>query len=290
MHPRLAGDGAAGKAAGCTVGFSTNGVLLGPQALSDLLAARLDWIAFSIDAAEPATYAAIRQGASLDVVLQNVARVVAAGRGAPSVSFFFVMMRQNVHELPALIRLAHELGVRQVVAKNLDVVLKEGDEALALIEGDGVPPAQAAQVARPGPRGGRSTARPLSSLQPGGAGGGRLRAGPAQDCLCQLGGMGLAMHHPVLRPAELVGRRSGSRWSDSGGAMSTPAPCLTSWHRRRPANSCPSIVRASAPGWRAPSRRRDRTTTNRPICRRRPRRAAAAATCTACDRTRRKIG
>ena len=126
MHPRLAEMVAAGKAAGCTVGFSTNGVLLGPQALSDLLAARLDWIAFSIDAAEPATYAAIRQGASLDVVLQNVARVVAAGRGAPSVSFFFVMMRQNVHELPALIRLAHDLGVRQVVAKNLDVVLEGG--------------------------------------------------------------------------------------------------------------------------------------------------------------------
>jgi len=48
-----------------------------------------------------------------------------------------------VRELPALVRMARELGVSQVVAKNLDVVLKEGDEDLALAGGTGVPTAEA---------------------------------------------------------------------------------------------------------------------------------------------------
>jgi MoaA/NifB/PqqE/SkfB family radical SAM enzyme len=42
---------------------------------------------------------------------------------------FFVMMKENFHELPAMIEMAHSLGINQVVAKNLDVILKEGDDA-----------------------------------------------------------------------------------------------------------------------------------------------------------------
>ena len=40
----------------------------------------------------------------------------------------FVMMRENYLELPGLIDLAAQLGVARVIAKNLDVILRSGDD------------------------------------------------------------------------------------------------------------------------------------------------------------------
>ena len=54
----------------------------------------------------------------------------------------FVMMigeQQNYHELPDFIDLAHELGVEQIVAKNLDVILKDGDDQRRFFSHDGEP-------------------------------------------------------------------------------------------------------------------------------------------------------
>lgn len=136
VQPRLVDMVRAGKQAGCTVGFSTNGVLLDAQARSLLLGAGVDWVALSLDAAVPETYASIRPGASFDAVVENIARLADAGRGAPSLSIFFVMMRQNVHELPTLVSLASQAGVRQIVAKNLDVMRKDGDIGRSLLGAD----------------------------------------------------------------------------------------------------------------------------------------------------------
>ena len=131
LHPRLPEMVRIAREAGCEVGFSTNGVLLGPSLAEEFVATRLDWIAFSVDGAIAETYERIRQGARFDQVMANVAALrdikSAHGSKTPKLMMVYVMMRENYAELPAFIDLAHELGVEQVVAKNLDVIVKEGD-------------------------------------------------------------------------------------------------------------------------------------------------------------------
>lgn len=164
MHPHLAEMVQAAKAAGCRVGFSTNGVRMTADLVQALVDHGLDWVSFSIDAARPGTYERIRQGAQFEQVLANVAylRDLKAARGGngPQMMAVFVMMGgsgdqnsadreidspaansttgqvENYHELPEFIALAHELGIEQVIAKNLDVILHADDDRRRLFSHD----------------------------------------------------------------------------------------------------------------------------------------------------------
>jgi MoaA/NifB/PqqE/SkfB family radical SAM enzyme len=142
-HPRLVEFAAQAKAAGCNVGFSSNAVRLKPEVSQALIDAGLDWISFSVDAATPALYEQIRQGARFEQITANIAALRdlkrRLGRG-PRLMMVFVVMtgaQQNYHELPAFIHLAHELGVEQVIAKNLDVIIKDGDDQRRVFAHDG---------------------------------------------------------------------------------------------------------------------------------------------------------
>lgn len=134
-NPLLVDMVAVAKGAGCQVGFSTNGMRLLPDVSAKLYDLGLDWISFSVDAATPDLYESIRLGGRFQLVLENIAalRDLRASRNShfPRMLMVFVMMvgeQQNYHELPDFISLAHSLGVEQVVAKNLDVILKDGDD------------------------------------------------------------------------------------------------------------------------------------------------------------------
>jgi MoaA/NifB/PqqE/SkfB family radical SAM enzyme len=48
-------------------------------------------------------------------------------------------MHENYHELPAFIELAQQLGIEQVIAKNLDVILKDGDDERRVFSHAGPP-------------------------------------------------------------------------------------------------------------------------------------------------------
>jgi MoaA/NifB/PqqE/SkfB family radical SAM enzyme len=142
-NPRLVEMVAAAKAAGCSVGFSSNAVRLHPHISQELIDLELDWISFSVDAATPALYEQIRQGAQFDQITSNIAalRDIKRSRGrGPRVMMVFVVMtgaQQNYHELPAFIDLAHGLGVEQVIAKNLDVIMKDDDDQRRVFSHDG---------------------------------------------------------------------------------------------------------------------------------------------------------
>jgi pyruvate-formate lyase-activating enzyme len=106
------------RARGARVGFNTNATVLTPERAAALVDAGLSWLAISLDGATAETYEAIRDGARLDRVLANVEQLVAAGRASPdgrgpALRFVFVAMRRNVHELPALVRLAHGWASRR---------------------------------------------------------------------------------------------------------------------------------------------------------------------------------
>jgi MoaA/NifB/PqqE/SkfB family radical SAM enzyme len=144
LHPELVSMIEAGKAGGCSVGFNTNGVLLNNELAGELVALDVDWIAYSVDAATPQTYEAIRRGAKFNQVLDNIAALKAAkkarGTTLPLTMAVFVMMRDNIGELPTFIDLAFQMGIDQVIAKNLDVILKEDDESRRIFTSTDAPP------------------------------------------------------------------------------------------------------------------------------------------------------
>jgi radical SAM protein with 4Fe4S-binding SPASM domain len=76
----------------------------------------------SLDAATPEVYERIRTGASFHKVLRNLRRVMEArdnARSALAVRIVAVLMRQNLDELPRLVRLAADEGVRDVFVQFL---------------------------------------------------------------------------------------------------------------------------------------------------------------------------
>lgn len=136
LNPRLVDMIRVAKRAGCEVGFSTNGTLVDADMAASLIFLQLDWISFSIDGATAETYEAIRQGSDFERVIGNIEGLhrlkVAQGSKNPKMMMVLVMMPENYQQLPAYVELAHSLGVEQVIAKNLDVILKQEDDSRRL--------------------------------------------------------------------------------------------------------------------------------------------------------------
>ena len=108
---------------GITVGFNTNGTLLTPARSAAFIAAGVEWMHVSIDGAHRETFAAIRHGAHLDTVVTNLRGLVEARRAAssatPWIQLNVVLMRANIEELGALVRLAADVGVDRVWVQGL---------------------------------------------------------------------------------------------------------------------------------------------------------------------------
>lgn len=152
-NPLLPEMAAAAKAAGCETGFSTNGNRLGRPLAEQLVDLGLDWISFSVDAATPQLYERIRRGAHFEHIIGNIAGLneLIHDRGAPGprLMMVYVMMTgetENFHELPQFIELAHSLGVSQVIAKNLDVIVKDGDDARRIFSHEETPERRAQEA------------------------------------------------------------------------------------------------------------------------------------------------
>jgi MoaA/NifB/PqqE/SkfB family radical SAM enzyme len=140
-HPRLFDMVRVAKEAGCSVGFSTNGLRLSTELAETVISLGQDWLSFSVDGATAATYNNIRLGSDFDMVTRHIRTlhelIVAKNSKTPQLMLVFVMMKENYHELPAYVDLAYSLGVKQVIAKNLDVILREEDDARRLFSHDG---------------------------------------------------------------------------------------------------------------------------------------------------------
>jgi len=101
--------------AGCRVTFQTNGTILTPRKVEKIVRPGVETITISIDAASPELFEKIRRGARLGKILENIRLINEAkkrlGTGRPQLGFEFVAMRQNIHELPTVVRMAGEQEV-----------------------------------------------------------------------------------------------------------------------------------------------------------------------------------
>ncbi len=111
------------KALGLTVELITNGTLLTEDKARALIACGLDNLWISIDGATSDSYADVRLGAQLPLVIENVMRLRRLRKGShfarPEIDVAFVAMKRNIHELPEVLNLAQRLDARQFKVSNV---------------------------------------------------------------------------------------------------------------------------------------------------------------------------
>lgn len=130
------------------IGFQSNGLLLTKERATSLVEAGLDRICISMDAASPETFRRLREGGEVGDMERAFSALTAARSAHPDsrlkIGIEFVVMRDNIHELPDAIRWAARRGatfalVTQVVpydeAHTSQVAYDSNtDEAVAIFE------------------------------------------------------------------------------------------------------------------------------------------------------------
>jgi MoaA/NifB/PqqE/SkfB family radical SAM enzyme len=126
LHPDLLAMLKIAKDLQARVGLTTNGQLLGPETAETLIKGGIDVIAVSLAGADAKTHGQIRTGTDFRHIITNILSLkrlkAELGLDRPSVVISFLMLRQNVRQLPGVIGLAAELGADRVSATNLDLV------------------------------------------------------------------------------------------------------------------------------------------------------------------------
>jgi MoaA/NifB/PqqE/SkfB family radical SAM enzyme len=111
------------KDRGVYVLFNTNGTVLNERNGRALIDARLDELRVSLDAANATSYRKIRGRNYFDRILRNVSAFRALqereGRASPRVSAWLTGLRETVRELPEFVRLAAQVGIREVYLQRL---------------------------------------------------------------------------------------------------------------------------------------------------------------------------
>jgi radical SAM protein with 4Fe4S-binding SPASM domain len=104
---------------------STNGVHLDEERATKLLKSRMVSLNISLDAATNATFKRVRKGApDLDVVISNIRQFVelkdiVTPLWPGLVTLSFALMKSNLHELVAFVKLADRLGIRAIVTEQV---------------------------------------------------------------------------------------------------------------------------------------------------------------------------
>lgn len=100
------------------ISISTNGTLISEDWAERIVAMPFQHMTVSIDGGTPETYARLRRGGDFDTVIGNIRRIAELKRthrsAFPTLDIFFVVMRSNFREIPALLDLAHELDIQRI--------------------------------------------------------------------------------------------------------------------------------------------------------------------------------
>jgi MoaA/NifB/PqqE/SkfB family radical SAM enzyme len=129
-HPNIVDMVSQAKALGSSVELITNGTLLNRSLAGQLINAGLDVLWVSLDGATPESYKDVRLGAALPEVLANLTEFRRARWAKhyptsfdlllkPQLGIVFVAMKRNIADLPAVFRLASQLGSMQFLVTNV---------------------------------------------------------------------------------------------------------------------------------------------------------------------------
>lgn len=101
----------------------TNGILLGKETAEEIVDSGLNILWVSIDGATPEHYMDIRLGDELPHILENLANLrylrLRTGKKFPKLGIAFVAMKRNLSDLPKVIEIGRNLGIRKYSITNL---------------------------------------------------------------------------------------------------------------------------------------------------------------------------
>ena len=108
---------------GIRVSTNTNLTVLTEQRAEECVRSGLHTLHISLDGATPETYQAIRVRARFERILRNLRRLVQTRirleSPLPHLRLVAVVMRENLEELPGLVKLAHDEGIDTVFVQHL---------------------------------------------------------------------------------------------------------------------------------------------------------------------------
>lgn len=111
------------KARGVYVLFNTNGTVLNEKGGRALINAELDELRVSLDASNAKSFRKIRGKNFFDRILRNVRAFrelqEREGHQKPQVSAWLTGLKETVEELPAFVRVAAEIGIKEVYLQRL---------------------------------------------------------------------------------------------------------------------------------------------------------------------------
>jgi MoaA/NifB/PqqE/SkfB family radical SAM enzyme len=118
LHPRLFEIIRLVRNEGAQVGFVTSGMTLTDDYVSELVQAGTDFIGFSLSGARAETHDSIRVNSHLPRLLDHIRKFqeIKALRKTPSprLHLVYLLLKNNIAELPALIHLAKDVGIGEI--------------------------------------------------------------------------------------------------------------------------------------------------------------------------------
>lgn len=107
----------------CRVGFTTNGTLLRETQIEKIIDMGIDMISISFAGASAATHDSLRKESDFGLLIERIGNLLKArnraGSHKPWLELHYLMLQENILELPGFVRLAADLGVDEMVATNL---------------------------------------------------------------------------------------------------------------------------------------------------------------------------
>ncbi len=108
---------------GVYVLFNTNGTLLAPKKRRELIDTGLDELRVSLDAADAPSFLKVRGKDMFDRIVRNISEFTALqraiGASTPRVSLWLTGLKETIDQLPDFVRLAAQIGVREVHLQRL---------------------------------------------------------------------------------------------------------------------------------------------------------------------------
>jgi len=137
LHPEFWEMTHQARAGGARLGFTTGGVLLDRKNRRALLESGVEIVCVSLAGATPRTHDHFRRGNPLEVLDRNL-RILkqekrATGSPYPALHIAFLLMRENLPELPRVVELAERWGASQVVVSHLSLILNLEMEEQSLL-------------------------------------------------------------------------------------------------------------------------------------------------------------
>jgi MoaA/NifB/PqqE/SkfB family radical SAM enzyme len=121
LHPNLIECIVLIKGEGTRTGFVSSGMGLDRRYVQKLSDVGLDFIGFSLAGATPETHNRIRVNSDFDRLIESIKffKDLPAGAHRPKVHIVYLMLKDNIEEVPLLPALAKDLGVSEIILINI---------------------------------------------------------------------------------------------------------------------------------------------------------------------------